>query len=103
MKLTQPYDKLKARMGWVNDFSPSIVKAIGAVELLGALGLVLPSVTGILPWLTPLAAAGLVLDMLGAITTHIRRHEVMPYVAANLVLLILAAVVAYGRFAIVPL
>src|SRR5579859_5106043 len=74
-KLTQPVEKLAERMAWVNDFSPSIVRAIGAVEVLGALGLILPAWTGILPWLTPLAAAGLVLDMIGASLEHARRKE----------------------------
>ena len=50
-------------MGWVEDFSPRTVKLIGALELLAAIGLVLPAATGILPWLTPLAALGLVVVM----------------------------------------
>ena len=103
MKLTQPREKLSQQMGWVNDFSPSTVKAIGALEVLGALGLVLPALTGILPLLTPLAAVGLVLTMIGAIATHVRRNEVMPIVIVNVVLLLLAAFVAYGRFVAVPL
>jgi uncharacterized membrane protein YphA (DoxX/SURF4 family) len=102
MKLTQPYEKLSARMAWVNDFSPNIVRAIGLIEILGALGLILPGVTGILPVLVPLAAAGLVLDMVGAALTHVRRKE-SSIIVANLVLLALAAFVAYGRFVIAPL
>jgi uncharacterized membrane protein YphA (DoxX/SURF4 family) len=102
MKLTQPYQKLSARMAWVNDFSPNSVRAIGLIEILGALGLILPGVTGILPVLVPLAAAGLVLDMLGAAFTHVRRRE-MGVIAANFVLLALAAFIAYGRFMIAPL
>lgn len=97
MKLTQPKEKLAAQMPWVNDFAPNTVKLIGGLELLGAIGLILPLVTGILPWLTPLAAAGLVLTMLGAMATHLRRHE-NPMLVVNLVLLLLAAFVAYGRF-----
>jgi len=102
MKLTQPKEKLAERMGWVNDFSSNIVRAIGLVEVLGALGLILPALTGILPFLTPLAGAGLVLDMLGAAATHVRRKE-YPFITANLVLLVLAAFVAYGRFVIAPI
>src|SRR5215813_9877823 len=75
VKLTQPKEKLAAQMGWVNDFSPTIVKAIGLIEVLGAVGLVLPALTHILPILTPLAAGGLVLDMVGAAATHLRRKE----------------------------
>jgi len=102
MKLTQPKEKLAANMGWVNDFSPNIVKVIGGLEVLAAIGLILPALTGILPVLTPLAAVGLVLTMLGAMLTHFRRGE-PPMIAINLVLLLLAAFVVYGRFVAVPL
>ncbi len=98
MKLTQPKEKLVGQMAWVEDFTPTIVKLIGTLELLGAIGLILPLLTGILPWLTPLAAVGLVLTMLGAMATHVRRREYQMLVV-NLVLLLLAAFVAYGRFA----
>ena len=98
MKLTQPKEKLAGQMAWVEDFSPTTVKLIGALELLGAIGLIVPLLTGILPWLTPLAAVGLVLTMLGAMATHLRRHE-NQMLLPNLVLLLLAAFVAYGRFA----
>lgn len=102
MKLTQPKAKLVASLPWVEDFSQSAVRAIGAVELLGALGLILPWATGILPWLTPLAALGLVMTMVGAMLTHMRRGEqkVLPI---NLVLLALALFVAYGRWALAPM
>jgi uncharacterized membrane protein YphA (DoxX/SURF4 family) len=102
MKATQPKEKLYANMQWVEDFSPNIIKAIGVIEILGGLGLVLPALTGILPWLTPLAGIGLALDMIGAILTHVRRKE-NSIIVANLVLLALAAFVAYGRFVAVPL
>ena len=97
-KIIQPKEKLAAQMGWVEDFAPTTVKVIGALELLGAIGLILPLLIGILPWLTPLAAAGLVLTMLGAMATHVRRQEYQNLIV-NLVLLLLAAFVAYGRFA----
>ena len=98
MKLTQPKEKLAAQMAWVGDFAPTTVKLIGAVEVLGAIGLILPLITGIAPWLTSVAAAGLVLTMLGAMATHLRRRE-QPMLFVNGVLLLLAAFVAYGRFA----
>src|SRR5689334_18286866 len=102
LKFIQPREKLAERMGWVNDFSPSIIKAIGIIEILGAVGLVLPALTHILPILTPLAAGGLVLDMLGAAATHLRRKE-YPMIVGNFVLLALAAFVLYGRFLAMPL
>ena len=98
MKLTQPKEKLAASgMGWTEQFSPGAIKAIGALEVLAAIGLILPAVLDVVPVLVPLAALGLVLMMIGAAITHARRKE-NPMIGANLVLLILAAVVAWGRF-----
>jgi uncharacterized membrane protein YphA (DoxX/SURF4 family) len=102
MKVTQPIDRLETRMGWVKDVGTRGVRLIGSLEILGALGLILPAVTGIWPWLTPLAATGLALTMVGAMITHGRRGEYSSIVA-NLVLLLLALFVVYGRFVIVPI
>ena len=77
------------------------MRLIGSLEILGAIGLILPAVTGIWPWLTPVAAAGLALTMVGAMITHGRRGEYSS-IAFNLVLLLLALFVVYGRFVIVP-
>ena len=82
--------------GWVEDFSAGTVKAIGALEVLAAVGLVLPAAIDIAPVLVPLAAVGLVLLMAGATITRIRRHETTPMVA-DLVYLALAGFVAWGR------
>ncbi|OUM44650.1 DoxX family protein [Arthrobacter sedimenti] len=98
MKLTQPKEKLAASgMGWTESFSPGAVKAIGAAEVLGALGLILPALTGIATFLVPLAATGLVLIMVGAIITHLRRKEGQ-MVVVNVILGALALFVAIGRF-----
>jgi uncharacterized membrane protein YphA (DoxX/SURF4 family) len=96
-KLSQPKEKLAKNMAWVEDFSQPAVRTIGALEVLGAIGIVVPALTGILPWLTPLAALGLVLLMIGAALTHLRRRE-YGNIAMNAVLLALAAFVVYGRF-----
>jgi uncharacterized membrane protein YphA (DoxX/SURF4 family) len=96
-KLTQPKEKLAENMGWVEDFSPGTVKAIGGLEVLAAIGLILPAALDVVPVLVPLAAVGLIVLMLGAAITHTRRKE-FPMIAINLVLLLLAAVVAWGRF-----
>ncbi|MEV7547287.1 DoxX family protein [Streptomyces sp. NPDC089915] len=82
---------------WVEDFSDGGVKAIGALEVLAAVGLVLPAVLGVAPVLVPLAALGLVLLMLGAAVTRFRRHET-GLVVVDLVYVLLAAFVAWGRF-----
>ena len=96
-KLVQPREKLATTMGWVDDFSPGTVKLIGALEVLAAIGLVLPAALDVVPVLVPLAAVGLVALMLGAAFTHARRGET-PMIAINVVLLLLAAVVVWGRF-----
>ncbi len=98
MKLAQPKEKLAASgMGWTEQFSPGAVKAIGALEVLAAIGLILPAALDIVPILVPIAALGLIALMIGAAFTHARRKE-NPMIGANLLLLILAAVVAWGRF-----
>jgi uncharacterized membrane protein YphA (DoxX/SURF4 family) len=98
MKLIQPKEKLAAAgMGYVEDFSAGAVKAIGALEVLAAIGLILPAALDIAPVLVPMAALGLVLLMIGAAITHLRRGE-SQMIVINLVLLALAAVVAWGRF-----
>ncbi|MFE9888500.1 DoxX family protein [Streptomyces scopuliridis] len=97
MKSTQPKDKLADKLPWVADFSPATVRFIGVVEFAAALGLILPAATGIAPVLTPLAATGLVVTMVLATLTHARRKE-SSAIAFNGVLLVLAALVAWGRF-----
>lgn len=96
-KVSQPREKLAARMAWVESTSQGAVKGIGSLEVLAGLGLILPAATGIAPILTPLAASGLVLIMIGAAVLHARRKEPQ-MVGFNAVLLILAAIVAWGRF-----
>ncbi|MEU7631184.1 DoxX family protein [Nocardia sp. NPDC049220] len=96
-KLGQPREKLAPKMPWVESFTDGQVKSIGAVEVLGGLGLVLPAVTDIAPILTPIAAVGIALTMLGAALTHARRNE-YAQIAPSLVLFALAAVIAWGRF-----
>jgi uncharacterized protein YjeT (DUF2065 family) len=99
-KLSQPKEKLLKKWAWVEDFSQGSVRIIGSLEVLGAIGIVVPALTGIVPSLTPLAALGLVLTMIGAALTHLRRAE-YGAIAVTAVVLILAAFVAYGRFFVV--
>lgn len=102
-KLFSTKDKLYAQgMKYVEDFGANSLKAIGSVEILGAAGVILPALTGILPVLTPVAAVGLMLVQSGAAITHGRRKE-NGIIAVNAVLFLLAAFVAYGRFVAVPL
>jgi len=98
MKLSQPKPKLAASgMPWTEDFSDGQVKGIGALEVLGAIGLILPAALGVATFLTPLAAAGLALTMAGAAVAHLRRGE-QNMLPVNLALLALAAFVAIMRF-----
>lgn len=85
-------------MAWTSEFSGSTVKLIGGLEILGAIGLVLPWLTDIAPILTPLAAVGLAaLVQVGALAVHARRREtkVLPI---SIVLLAIALFIAIGRF-----
>jgi uncharacterized membrane protein len=96
MKATQPREKLLERLPWVDDFSTGTVRFIGVMELLAAIGLILPAVTGVAVFLTPLAATGLVVMMLLAVLTHIRRRE-PGAIVFTAVLVLAAAFVAWGR------
>jgi uncharacterized membrane protein len=93
---------LPAQLGWMYDL-PSILHYIsGVAEILGGLGLILPGLTRIQTRLTPLAAVGLVLVMLGAIVYHITRGE-MQNLVMNIVLAALLTFVAYMRWRSHPL
>lgn len=98
MKVIRTREQLAASgLAWATDFSAGAVRGIGALEILAAAGLILPPVVGIAEVLTPLAALGIVALMIGAAVTHARRGE-RPLILGNAVLLILAALVAWGRF-----
>ena len=97
MKISRSRAQLAPQMPYVEDFSDGTIKLIGGLELLAALGLVLPAWTGIATVLTPLAAVGLALVMALAAATHARRKE-YPAIAFNAVLFLLAVVVVWGRF-----
>ncbi len=62
-------------MGWVQDFPPTSIKLIGLAEVLGAVGLIVPVLTGIAPILSPLAGICLAIAMAGAVRVHTRRNE----------------------------
>ncbi|MFD3665927.1 DoxX family protein [Streptomyces sp. NPDC058659] len=99
-KMITPKEKIAASgpsARWVEDFSGGGVKAIGALEVLAAVALVLPAALDIAPVLVPLAALGLVMLMMGATVTRIRRHEAT-FMVVDLAYVILAGFVAWGRF-----
>lgn len=93
MKFTKPRpDLITSGLTWAEDFSDGQVKAIGGLEVLGALGVVLPRLTGIAEDLSAVAAFGLAAVMAGAFVVHLRRQEAGAGVP-SLVLGVLAAVV----------
>ena len=79
-----------------------MVEVDGVAEILAAIGLIVPSVTRVLPGLTPLAAGGLAIVMVGAIVYHARRGE-YPMVAGVAVLLVLVALTGFLRWMTVPI
>jgi DoxX-like family len=94
--------RLQSGMRYVLEMSAGLRAFAGGAEGLAGLALVLPPLVHVLTWLTPLAAAGLVVLMLGAIVFHVRRRE-YPNIGLNAVLGVLAAIVAWGRFGALPL
>lgn len=96
MKATRPLPELAAKMSWVPGTPPGLVRFIGWSEVAGAVGVVVPAATGIVPVLTPVAAAALVVVMLLAARTH-ARHKEYGMIGANAVLAGLAGFVAWGR------
>jgi uncharacterized membrane protein YphA (DoxX/SURF4 family) len=98
MKLTKDKaDLVASGQGWAEDLPDGLVKGIGALEVLAAVGLVVPPLLDTAEVLVPLAAVGLVLLMLGAIVTHARRRE-FPNIVVNVVLAALALLLAVQRF-----
>ncbi|SFR04520.1 DoxX-like family protein [Lentzea waywayandensis] len=100
MKLARPREQMIAsgNFDWAKDVTDNGLKGIGAVEVLGALGLILPWLTGIAPILTPIAAVGLVIVQVFAARAHIKIGDTKS-LPVNVILLLLAAFVAVGRFA----
>lgn len=97
MKLIKTPEALDA-MGWhwALDLPHALILFIGVMEVLGAIGILLPAATPILPVLTRVAAAGMVLLQVSAIVLHATRGEVQS-LPLNLILLILALLVVWGR------
>jgi uncharacterized membrane protein len=93
---------LPAMMGWMYDLTPTMHYIIGPIELLGGLGLILPGLAKIQTKLTPLAAAGLALVMVGAVIFHITRGEAGNAIQ-NIVLIAITGFIAYMRWTKHPL
>lgn len=98
-KLVSSRERLIERTPWVEAFPHPTVRGIGALEVLGAIGLIVPAALGIAPWLTAFAAAGLGITMVFAVMLHARREDdglvdAMPAI----VLGVLSVFVSWMRF-----
>ncbi|MGW7424334.1 DoxX family protein [Streptomyces sp. NPDC054813] len=93
LKVVRSRERLRPMMAWVDGVPMPAVRAIGTVELLGALGLLVPRLTGVATWLAVAAATGFVVLQLGAITVHVRMGD--RQVALNGTLLLAAAVTSW--------
>ncbi|MEQ1754483.1 MAG: DoxX family protein [Micropepsaceae bacterium] len=96
MKATQPLDQLSQMMTWIPEMQPAFVRGLGVVEVLGAVGLILPALTRIQPQLTVVTALCIVVHQLFAVALHASKGE-FNVLALNAVLIVLAAFIFWGR------
>ena len=102
MKAFPPLATVKKNFAWANEWPAGFVRFIGFAEILGAVGLILPAITGIQSWLTVAAAIGFVVVMVSAAIFHASRRE-FSNIGMNAVLLLLAVFIIVGRGALAPL
>ncbi len=102
MKATTPLEELAKNMSWVNESGEAMVRFIGVSEILGALGLILPSLLRIQPRLTSFAAIGLLIIMVLGLVVHVMHNEIN-VVPVNILLAAACAFVAWGRLVKVPI
>lgn len=93
---------LPAPMEWMYDLDDTVHVIVGIAEILGGLGLILPSITRVQPQLTIFAAVGLLLVMVGAVVYHVDRGEGQS-VVTNVFIGAVMAFIAYGRWKLAPL
>jgi uncharacterized membrane protein len=101
---TLRFEQMSTRPGmtWLAGVGRDRMRIIGILEILGAIGLILPAATGVLPWLTPTAATALAVLMVLAIVLHARRPDEGRNIIGNAILGAIAALIAYGRFVVAP-
>jgi len=102
MKVAQPIAELSKMLPWASEMPTGVVRFIGLSELAGGIGLLLPSILRIKPKLTAWAAVGLVVVMAFATVFHISRGETS-VIGMNIVLMLIAVFIAWGRFKKVPI
>lgn len=95
VKLFVPKERLERRMHWATSWPAGRIKLLGAAELAGAVGVVVPAATGIAPILTPVAAVCIAILMAGAVHAHVKlRESFVPPIAVGIVCM----AIAVGRF-----
>ncbi|SLN02080.1 membrane protein [Brachybacterium faecium] len=103
VKLATARDQQIDRTPYVEDFPQLVIRGIGALEILGAIGLLLPALTGVATVLVPMAAAGLAITMVLAALVHVRRGDGTAAALPSILLAILSVFVAWSRFGPYPL
>lgn len=96
MKIFQPIEPLSAMLPWTGQVSPFMVRGLGIIDLLGGIGIFLPSLIRIKPQLTVTAAIANIFLMIGAIVFHIARGEAS-VIGFNIILIFILAFIAWGR------
>lgn len=92
LKMFLPIDKIEKKVSWAHDYSLSKLKFFGFLEVIGAVGLILPYQLDIFPILTPMAATGLAMVMAGAGVVHLRRDEINMIFLNILIIFLLAGI-----------
>ncbi len=95
-------DGLPQMLSWMYELDDTLHTVSGVAEILGGLGLILPSAARIRPELTPMAALGLLIVMIGAVIWHVGREE-YPQIALNVFNAVILAYIAYGRWRLAPI
>jgi hypothetical protein len=98
----KPLEEAVKSSPWIAGIPVGLARFIGFAELAGAVGLILPAVTRIQPWLTPLAAVGLAIIMGLAVPFHIMRGEAN-IIGMHVIVVALSVFVAWGRYRKAPI
>jgi putative oxidoreductase len=102
LKVSLPIARLSEMLHWPGMYGETFTRFLGVCELAGALGLLLPSATRILPRLTLLAAVGLLLLQICAISYHVSQGE-FQRLPLNVVLVAATAFILWGRWRNAPI
>jgi len=101
MKAFFPLGTIAKPFRWVPTFPPVVVRLIGVCEILGVIGILVPPLTHIFPWLAIAAAVGFMVVVFSGALLHFSRRE-YTVIGPNILFFLLAAFVVYGRLMLVP-